>query len=69
MVSDEDPAKKIQDCRLNADDFHVVKVIGRGAFGEVQLVWCLSYHIFLGIRSSSLTLDETLPLDFSLTAE
>ena len=24
--------------RLHADDFEVVKVIGRGAFGEVQLV-------------------------------
>ena len=25
-------------CRLKPDDFHVIKTIGRGAFGEVQLV-------------------------------
>lgn len=28
-------------CRLKAHDFEVVKVIGRGAFGEVQLVGIL----------------------------
>lgn len=27
---------------MNANDFQVVKVIGRGAFGEVQLVSLLS---------------------------
>ncbi|KAL9980422.1 hypothetical protein ACROYT_G009010 [Oculina patagonica] len=34
----EKPSKIIEDCRMNANDFQVVKVIGRGAFGEVQLV-------------------------------
>ncbi|KAM4557215.1 rho-associated protein kinase 1 isoform 1-T1 [Fundulus diaphanus] len=29
---------KIRDLRMKADDYEVVKVIGRGAFGEVQLV-------------------------------
>ncbi|XP_064605904.1 rho-associated protein kinase 1-like [Liolophura sinensis] len=31
------PVDMINGCRLKADDFEVVKVIGRGAFGEVQL--------------------------------
>lgn len=34
----EKPSKVIESCRMNAGDFQVVKVIGRGAFGEVQLV-------------------------------
>lgn len=34
----EKPSKVIEECRMNASDFKVVKVIGRGAFGEVQLV-------------------------------
>lgn len=31
-------AREIKQLRLNPDDFDVIKVIGRGAFGEVQLV-------------------------------
>ncbi|XP_037919089.1 rho-associated protein kinase 1 isoform X2 [Hermetia illucens] len=31
-------AKKIVDLRMKPDDFNLIKVIGRGAFGEVQLV-------------------------------
>ncbi|XP_020630687.1 rho-associated protein kinase 2-like [Orbicella faveolata] len=34
----EKPCKVIEECRMNAKDFQIVKVIGRGAFGEVQLV-------------------------------
>ncbi|XP_066019046.1 rho-associated protein kinase 1-like [Pocillopora verrucosa] len=34
----EKPSEVIEECRLNVRDFKVVKVIGRGAFGEVQLV-------------------------------
>ena len=30
--------KKVRDKRMKASDFDIVKVIGRGAFGEVQLV-------------------------------
>lgn len=34
----EKPCKLIEESRMNANDFQVIKVIGRGAFGEVQLV-------------------------------
>ncbi|XP_048581823.1 rho-associated protein kinase 2 isoform X3 [Nematostella vectensis] len=34
----EQPTRVIQTHRLNNDDFKTLKVIGRGAFGEVQLV-------------------------------
>ena len=35
---DESAVSKITSNRLSAEDFKVLKVIGRGAFGEVQLV-------------------------------
>lgn len=35
---DKDTVSKIRDLRMKAEDYEVVKVIGRGAFGEVQLV-------------------------------
>lgn len=38
---DKDTINKIRDLRMKAEDYEVVKVIGRGAFGEVQLV---GYH-------------------------
>ncbi|XP_065843073.1 rho-associated protein kinase 2-like isoform X2 [Oscarella lobularis] len=34
----EEPVRKIYQSRLKSDDFDVIKLIGRGAFGEVQLV-------------------------------
>ncbi|KAM6143277.1 rho-associated protein kinase 1-like [Erethizon dorsatum] len=34
----KDTINKIRDLRMKAEDYEVVKVIGRGAFGEVQLV-------------------------------
>nr|ALB75327.1 rho-associated protein kinase [Oscarella sp. QS-2014] len=34
----EEPVRRIYDARLKSDDFDVIKLIGRGAFGEVQLV-------------------------------
>uniref|UniRef100_A0A8C3TL97 Rho-associated protein kinase 1 n=1 Tax=Chelydra serpentina TaxID=8475 RepID=A0A8C3TL97_CHESE len=34
----KDTTNKIRDLRMKAEDYEVVKVIGRGAFGEVQLV-------------------------------
>ena len=37
---DDGPSKIIQDNRLRSSDFQILKVIGRGAFGEVQLVRC-----------------------------
>jgi len=36
--SDESLVKTLLDCRIKSADFEMVKVIGRGAFGEVQLV-------------------------------
>jgi len=38
LLSDNDVAKNICDLRMKPDDFSLIKVIGRGAFGEVQLV-------------------------------
>ena len=38
LISDESSVGTIVESRLSADDFKVEKIIGRGAFGEVQLV-------------------------------
>ena len=38
LPSDQDPVKSIVNSRLRVDDFKLLKVIGRGAFGEVRLV-------------------------------
>lgn len=38
FYTDKDTINKIRDLRMKAEDYEVVKVIGRGAFGEVQLV-------------------------------
>ena len=38
LMPDESTVNGLQQERLNARDFDVIKVIGRGAFGEVQLV-------------------------------
>lgn len=35
----------INTLRLKGDDFEIVKVIGRGAFGEVQLVSGIQFSI------------------------
>lgn len=35
---DEKPVDLIKHSRVKISDFEVIKVIGRGAFGEVQLV-------------------------------
>jgi hypothetical protein len=37
-VSDDSVAASICKLRMKMDDFSLIKVIGRGAFGEVQLV-------------------------------
>lgn len=37
-TTDESSVAGLQQKRLNARDFDVIRVIGRGAFGEVQLV-------------------------------
>ena len=38
FITDERPVDKINNNRLKVEDFEMVKCIGRGAFGEVQLV-------------------------------
>lgn len=38
FIADEKIVKKIRGLQMKAEDYDVVKVIGRGAFGEVQLV-------------------------------
>ena len=38
LLTDESSVAGLQQKRLNARDFDVIRVIGRGAFGEVQLV-------------------------------
>jgi len=47
LPSDESTVAGLQQKRLNARDFDVIKVIGRGAFGEVQLVSMLIYSIIV----------------------
>lgn len=44
FVVDEQFASEIVDLRMKAADFDLIKVIGRGAFGEVQLVRHKSTH-------------------------
>lgn len=38
MLVDDSVAQEICKMRMRTDDFTLIKVIGRGAFGEVQLV-------------------------------
>ncbi len=44
FVLDDRAAVEITKHRLSPDDFNMVKVIGRGAFGEVQVVGILYCH-------------------------
>lgn len=37
-LADDSVAQEIYKMRMRTDDFTLIKVIGRGAFGEVQLV-------------------------------
>lgn len=41
FFSDGDHVELIKNARMKPSDFEIVKVIGRGAFGEVQLVGTL----------------------------
>ena len=38
LLLDAQASKYIEKTRVNTNDFKLIKVIGRGAFGEVQLV-------------------------------
>lgn len=44
--TDGHAADAIMSYRMKPDDFTVLKTIGRGAFGEVQLVRIQSYNYF-----------------------
>lgn len=60
LFSDDKVAASICKLRMKMDDFSLIKVIGRGAFGEVQLVrhdllclllvWVHTYQQYKGIR-------------------
>lgn len=49
LFLDKDTISKIRELRMKAEDYEVVKVIGRGAFGEVQLVSVLHIVIFYAV--------------------
>lgn len=49
LFLDKDTISKIRELRMKAEDYEVVKVIGRGAFGEVQLVSVLRIVIFYAV--------------------
>lgn len=38
VLADDSIAQEVYKMRMRTDDFTLIKVIGRGAFGEVQLV-------------------------------
>ena len=38
LITDKEKVQRVEVDRMKADDFNLIKVIGRGAFGEVQLV-------------------------------
>lgn len=64
VFTDKETINKIRDLRMKAEDYEVVKVIGRGAFGEVQLVrkaYC--YTVFL-IMSIKLCISKVVITDF-----
>ena len=42
LPTDEKAVNQLQEVQVKLDDFKKVKLIGRGAFGEVQLVRCSS---------------------------
>ena len=57
VPTDKDTISKIRDLRMKAEDYEVVKVIGRGAFGEVQLVGLFTRYLkYLNLAHICLTL-------------
>lgn len=53
LFLDKDTISKIRELRMKAVDYEVVKVIGRGAFGEVQLVSALSIVLICAAVTST----------------
>lgn len=56
--TDKDTVNKMRDLRMKAEDYEVVKVIGRGAFGEVQLVSCVSVRLDLCLSYLFVSISE-----------
>lgn len=48
----------MRDLRMKAEDYEVVKVIGRGAFGEVQLVSCVCVHLDVCLSNLFVSVSE-----------
>jgi serine/threonine protein kinase len=59
-------AAVVADMRMKATDFHVIKVIGRGAFGEVQLVRHRSTSKVYAMKLLSKYEMVRIPLSFAL---
>ena len=51
----------VNSCRMRHADFEVVKVIGRGAFGEVQLVK-IQMHLMNRIQCHNTYIQETFEI-------
>lgn len=50
---DEKAVSQLRELQVKLEDFEKVKLIGRGAYGEVQLVRCLFLsHFFFSSTSS-----------------
>lgn len=50
LYSDEAVIRQVRDLQMKSEDFDRVKVIGRGAFGEVQLVSIYNHRLLNGLK-------------------
>lgn len=64
VFTDKETISKIRDLRMKAEDYEVVKVIGRGAFGEVQLVRTAYWYLVILIMSIKLCISKAVITDF-----
>lgn len=65
LHADEKVMGHLRDFQMKSEDFDRVKVIGRGAFGEVQLVRCIYFCISSRCETSAYCVNHlvlTLPL-------
>lgn len=49
---DEKAVSQLRELQVKLEDFEKVKLIGRGAYGEVQLVRCLFLSLFFFFSST-----------------
>jgi len=47
VISDDTVTGGVGKLRMKPDDFNLIKVIGRGAYGEVQLVSDMRYSVYI----------------------